>query len=115
MFTLATSRPRSSERAPRYASTRASTAPQSAGPPREPDDDEAALDAVRVSALGKKGSVSLMMRELGKMTPEQRQQAGPALNALKDELNSALAARRAALSDAALAERLQTSASTEAS
>ena len=70
--------------------------------------DEQALEGARLGALGKKGEVSLMMRELGKMTPEQRQQAGPALNALKDELNSALAARRAALSDAALAERLRT-------
>ena len=44
--------------------------------------DEAALDAVRVSALGKKGSVSLMMRELGKMSPEERKENGPKLNAL---------------------------------
>ncbi|MEC9432635.1 MAG: phenylalanine--tRNA ligase subunit alpha [Pseudomonadota bacterium] len=70
--------------------------------------DEQALETARLGALGKKGEVSLMMRELGKMTPEERQQAGPALNALKDELNSALSARRAALSDAALAERLRT-------
>ena len=47
------------------------------------------------------------MRELGKMTPEERQVAGPALNALKDEINSALAAKKAALADAALNERLQ--------
>ncbi|MEM1313177.1 MAG: phenylalanine--tRNA ligase subunit alpha [Pseudomonadota bacterium] len=70
--------------------------------------DEGALESARVAALGKKGEVSLKMRELGKMTPEQRQQAGPALNALKDELNSALAARKASLADAALAERLRT-------
>jgi len=68
--------------------------------------DEAALEAVRLAALGKKGEVSLMMRGLGQMTPEQRQSAGPALNALKDELLAALAARKAALGDAALAERL---------
>jgi phenylalanyl-tRNA synthetase alpha chain len=70
--------------------------------------DEASLEAVRVAALGKKGEVSLMMRELGRMAPEERQSAGPALNALKDELNAALAARKAALGDAALAERLAT-------
>ena len=68
--------------------------------------DEAALEAARVAALGKKGEVSLRMRELGRMSPEQRQQAGPALNALKDELNAAIAARRAALADAALEARL---------
>ena len=42
-----------------------------------------------MQAVGKKGEISLRMRELGKMTPEERQTAGPALNALKDEINSA--------------------------
>ncbi|MCL5778189.1 phenylalanine--tRNA ligase subunit alpha [Limibaculum sp. FT325] len=69
--------------------------------------DEAAIEAVRVAALGKKGEVSLMMRELGRMEPEARKAAGPALNALKDEIESAVRARRAALADAALAERLR--------
>ncbi|MDA7424847.1 phenylalanine--tRNA ligase subunit alpha [Thalassococcus lentus] len=69
--------------------------------------DEAALEDLRVSAVGKKGEISLKMRELGKMTPEERQTAGPALNALKDEINSALAAKKVALADAALDERLK--------
>ena len=70
--------------------------------------DESTLEAVRVAALGKKGEVSLKMRELGKMTPEERQSAGPALNALKTELNDAIQAAKAGLADAALAERLKT-------
>jgi phenylalanyl-tRNA synthetase alpha chain len=70
--------------------------------------DEAALEAIRVAAVGKKGEISLKMRELGKMTPEERQVAGPALNALKDEVNSAISAKKAALADAALDERLKT-------
>ncbi|MCG6904319.1 MAG: phenylalanine--tRNA ligase subunit alpha [Rhodobacter sp.] len=70
--------------------------------------DEAALEELRVAAVGKKGEVSLAMRELGRMTPEERQTAGPKLNALKDEINSALAAKKAALGDAALDERLRT-------
>ena len=70
--------------------------------------DEGALEAIRLAAVGKKGEVSLKMRELGKMTPEERQTAGPKLNALKDEINSALAARKASLADAALEERLRT-------
>ena len=70
--------------------------------------DENALEDVRVAAIGKKGEVALKMRELGKMTPEERQVAGPALNALKDEINSAIAAKKAALGDAALEERLRT-------
>ncbi|MHA1528233.1 MAG: tRNA ligase subunit PheS family protein, partial [Alphaproteobacteria bacterium] len=69
--------------------------------------DEAAIEALRVAALGKKGEISLMMRELGRMTPAERQQAGPRLNALKDEINAAIAARKAALGDVALAERLE--------
>ncbi|PWE32439.1 phenylalanine--tRNA ligase subunit alpha [Maritimibacter sp. 55A14] len=69
--------------------------------------DEATLEALRVQAVGKKGEVSAKMRELGRMTPEERQVMGPKLNALKDEINSALAARKAALADVALAERLK--------
>ena len=70
-------------------------------------DSESALEELRVQAVGKKGEISLKMRELGKMTPEERQVAGPALNALKDEINSALSAKKVALEDAALDERLR--------
>ncbi|SFD90898.1 tRNA ligase subunit PheS family protein [Roseivivax sediminis] len=68
--------------------------------------DEAALDALRAEALGKQGSVSLKMRELGRMTPEERKVEGPRLNALKDEINAALAARRQVLADEALEVRM---------
>ncbi len=70
--------------------------------------DEAGLEQLRVQSLGKKGEISLAMRELGRMTPEERQVAGPALNALKDEINSALLAKKAGLADAALDARLRT-------
>ena len=70
--------------------------------------DETGLEDLRLQALGKKGEISLQMRELGKMTPEERQTAGPALNALKDEINSALVAKKSGLADAALDERLRT-------
>ncbi|MDA9115255.1 phenylalanine--tRNA ligase subunit alpha [Planktomarina temperata] len=69
--------------------------------------DEAALEELRVQAVGKKGEISLQMRSLGKMSPEERQVAGPALNALKDEVNSALTARKSSMADAALEERLK--------
>jgi len=71
-------------------------------------DDEAGLESIRLQAVGKKGEVALKMRELGQMTAEQRQVAGPALNALKDEINSALAAKKSALADTALDARLRT-------
>ena len=60
------------------------------------------LEQVRIGALGKKGEIALKMRELGKISPEERQIAGPALNALKDEFISGLSAKKSALSDAAL-------------
>ncbi len=69
---------------------------------------EDALEEVRLAAVGKKGEVALKMRELGKMTPEERQVVGPQLNALKDEINAALAARKEALADTALEARLAT-------
>ena len=46
--------------------------------------DEAALEAVRVAALGKKGSVSELMKTLGGMSPEERKTQGPLLNGLRD-------------------------------
>jgi len=70
--------------------------------------DESALEAVRIAALGKKGEISLMMRELGRMSDAERKTKGPALNALKDSINDALGARRQALADKALEARLAT-------
>src|SRR3954465_4609704 len=70
--------------------------------------DEAALETVRISALGKKGSVSELLKTLGAMTPEQRKEQGPLINGLKERVNEALAARRDALKTAALDQRLNT-------
>ena len=69
--------------------------------------DEGALEEIRLAALGKKGEISLKMRELGKMSPEERQSTGKALNLLKDEIDAALRAKKAALADAALDARLR--------
>ena len=68
--------------------------------------DEAAIEAVRVAALGKKGSVSELLKGLGKMTPEERQEAGPAINGLKARVTDAIAARKTELRNAAITERL---------
>jgi phenylalanyl-tRNA synthetase alpha chain len=68
--------------------------------------DETALDSVRVSALGKKGSVSERLKSLGSMSPDERQVAGPAINGLKSRVTEALAARKAELRDAAIDARL---------
>ena len=69
---------------------------------------ESALEEVRVAALGKKGSISEQMKTLGKMTPEERQVMGPALNGLKVRVTDAIAARKAELRDAAIEARLAT-------
>lgn len=69
--------------------------------------DLASLEGVRVGALGKKGRISGLMQQLGKMAPDERKVFGQSVNALKSRISSALDIRRTALEDAALAERLQ--------
>ena len=69
--------------------------------------DEASLEDIRLAALGKKGEISALMAGLGKMAPDQRKVAGAAMNLLKDEIDAALRAKKAALSDAALDARLR--------
>jgi phenylalanyl-tRNA synthetase alpha chain len=68
--------------------------------------DEAALEAVRVAALGKKGSISELLKGLGGMTPDERKVNGPLFNTLRDTVSEAIAAKKSALGDAALNERL---------
>ena len=72
--------------------------------------DEAALEAVRIAALGKKGSVSERLKGLGAMSPEERKTAGPAINGLRDRVTEAIAARRAVLKAEGLAARLKAEA-----
>ncbi|MDF2140944.1 phenylalanine--tRNA ligase subunit alpha [Paenirhodobacter sp. CAU 1674] len=69
--------------------------------------DEASLEEIRLAALGKKGEISLKMRELGQMSPEERQTTGAALNLLKTEIDAALRAKKEGLADAALDARLK--------
>ncbi|WP_436642274.1 phenylalanine--tRNA ligase subunit alpha [Microbaculum sp. FT89] len=70
--------------------------------------DEAALETVRVAALGKKGSISDLLKTLGSMSPDERRTMGPAINGLKDRVNTAIQTRRVALQEAALEQRLAT-------
>lgn len=69
--------------------------------------DLAALEDIRVAALGKKGSVSELMKGLGRMSPEERKEMGPALNSLKNDVADAIAARKDVLEEAALDARLK--------
>ena len=66
------------------------------------------LEAVRVSALGKQGSVSAMLKTIGGMSPEERQTQGPIINGLRESITSALATKKAELETAELNRRLST-------
>jgi len=68
--------------------------------------DETALEGVRVSALGKKGSVSELLKTLGGMSPDERKANGPLFNTLRDRVTDAIAARKSELANAALNARL---------
>ena len=70
--------------------------------------DPRTLDAVRVAVLGKSGSLTSLLKELGKLAPEQRRVRGAELNQLRDDLTQALDARRGELEAAALDARLAT-------
>ena len=67
-----------------------------------------ALEEQRVAALGKKGWVSLALKTLGQMSPEERQEAAPAIQAVRAEVADAIAARKDALEGAALEAQLAT-------
>jgi phenylalanyl-tRNA synthetase alpha chain len=67
----------------------------------------AALEEVRVKALGRSGEITALMKGLGTMTPEARREAGARLNAVKDAVAAAIEARRTALEEAELDARLR--------
>ncbi|MBI2236276.1 MAG: phenylalanine--tRNA ligase subunit alpha [Magnetospirillum sp.] len=64
------------------------------------------LEAARVAALGKKGTISGLMATLGAMSPDERKAAGARLNLLKDQVAEALAARKSEMEAGALDQRL---------
>lgn len=68
--------------------------------------DEVALEALRVGALGKKGSVSELLKGMGAMSAEERLVFGPKINGLKQRLGDAISAKKEALGDIALDARL---------
>ena len=70
--------------------------------------DDAALEAVRIAALGKNGTITALLKTLGALPPEQRKSQGPLINGMKDRVNAALAERRDAFKAAALEARLNT-------
>ncbi len=65
-----------------------------------------ALEQIRISALGRKGKITALMKGLRKLEPEQRKTAGQELNILKREISTLLDACKNDLEDANLNSRL---------
>ncbi len=65
-----------------------------------------ALEQARVAALGRRGSVTELMKGLGALAPETRRERGAALNRLKDEVEAAVTAASRRLEQGALTQRL---------
>ena len=65
-----------------------------------------ALDALRVSLLGKTGLITLQLKQLGALAPEQRKAAGEQINRSKEAVADALAEKKLALEAIALDQRL---------
>jgi len=69
-------------------------------------EDVGALEQVRVQYLGKKGELTQLMQTLGKLSAEERPQAGALINAAKNQVQDVLNARKADLEQAALGAKL---------
>ena len=65
------------------------------------------VEAVRIEALGRKGKVAEVSKDFGKLTPEERARLGKLLNSVKQDLESKIDAKKAALESAALDQRLE--------
>ncbi|MCK5284089.1 MAG: phenylalanine--tRNA ligase subunit alpha [Alphaproteobacteria bacterium] len=74
----------------------------------EAANDLQALDDIRISALGKKGRVTALMKTLGSMTPEERKTKGQELNVLKNEITNQLKKQEKVLKKVEMEERLAT-------
>jgi phenylalanyl-tRNA synthetase alpha chain len=70
--------------------------------------DLQSLEAERVSALGKQGAITQLLKTLGQMTPEQRQAEGPRIHGLREQVTDAIAARKISLEAAVLERKLAT-------
>ncbi|MEO5972775.1 MAG: phenylalanine--tRNA ligase subunit alpha [Sphingomicrobium sp.] len=70
--------------------------------------DLAALDALRVAALGKAGSITAMLKSLGARDAAARATEGPKIHGLREAVTAAIAQRKAVLEAAELDRRLAT-------
>ncbi|EEB78620.1 phenylalanyl-tRNA synthetase, alpha subunit [marine gamma proteobacterium HTCC2148] len=68
--------------------------------------DGAALEQLRVDYLGKKGAITALLKGLGKLSAEERPQAGAQINLVKQELQGLIGERKATLDASAVARQL---------
>ena len=68
--------------------------------------DLSSLEALKVELFGKKGAITALLKTLGSLAPDERRAAGARINAVRDELTAAMAARQSTLDQAALDAQL---------
>lgn len=66
------------------------------------------LDDVRVKYSGKKGELTLVLRGMGALTPEERPIIGAMVNEVRDELEKLISEKEKALKQAEIEKKLQT-------
>jgi len=64
------------------------------------------LEKIRIASLGKKGSISALLKTLGQMSQEERLTQGPLINGLRDKITQAIETRKAQFSRESMRERL---------
>lgn len=79
---------------------------RSAGAAMTEADSESSLQDVRVRFLGKKGELTAIMKEMGRLSPEERPVLGALANRVKEELETLFASRQQGIREAEIARRL---------
>ena len=73
-------------------------------------DNPESIEALRVKYLGKKGELTAILRQMGKLSPEERPVMGQLANQLREEIEQAIDLRKTLLSKAILEKQLETEA-----
>ena len=66
----------------------------------------AALEELRVSLLGKKGELTAVLKQMGKLSPEERPVMGQVANAVRADIEAKLEERKAVINAAVLEKKL---------
>ena len=69
-------------------------------------ENQDALEEIRIAELGKKGKISLLMKDLSKLSPEDRKEQGSKLNILKKKISNSISSKKNELANIELEKRL---------